>query len=53
MTIAALVLSRRDLEFLLIDWLKADALISRPRFSEHSLDTFSAALDLAEELAVQ
>jgi butyryl-CoA dehydrogenase len=53
MTSAALVLSRRDLDFLLIDWLKADALISRPRFSEHSLDTFSAALDLAEELAVQ
>jgi butyryl-CoA dehydrogenase len=53
LTPASLILAREDLDFLLIDWLKAGELLERPRFSEHSLDTFSAVLDLAEELAVQ
>jgi butyryl-CoA dehydrogenase len=53
MTRPDLILSRRDLDFLVNDWLQADALLERPRFSEHSAETFSAALDLAEDLAAR
>ncbi|QPF74989.1 acyl-CoA dehydrogenase [Roseateles sp. DAIF2] len=42
---------RETLEFLLHDWLKAEALSARPRFAEHSRETFGAVLDLAEKLA--
>ena len=42
---------RRDLEFLLYDWLDVEQLAARPRFAEHSRDTFDAVLDLSEALA--
>ncbi len=45
------ILSRRDLDFLLYEWLDAGSLTSRPRFSDHSRDTFDAVLDLCEQLA--
>lgn len=45
------ILSRRDLDFLLFEWLKVDELSARPRFAEHSRDTFDAVLDLSAELA--
>ena len=48
---AAALLSRRDLEFLLYEWLDAEALTRYPRFGEHSRDTFDAVLELAETLA--
>ncbi|TCN52770.1 butyryl-CoA dehydrogenase/hypothetical protein [Rhodococcus sp. SMB37] len=45
------VLSRRDLDFLLYDWLDVESLTSRERFAEHSRDTFDAVLDLSADLA--
>ena len=39
-------MSRRDLEFLLYEWLDVEALTSRERFSAHSRETFDAVLDL-------
>ena len=51
MTDAGLIMSRPDLDFLLFQWLDVGALLERPRFREHSGETFAAALDLAEQLA--
>ena len=45
------LLSRRDLDFLLYEWLHVDELTKRHRFAEHSRDTFDGVLDLSEELA--
>src|SRR5918999_5389097 len=47
------LLSRRDLEFLLYDWLDAESLLTRPRFAEHSRETFDAVLDLAAQVAAE
>ena len=47
------LLSRRDLDFLLFEWLDVEALTKRERFAEHSTETFSALLDLCEELATK
>lgn len=44
-------MSRRDLDFLLYEWLRVDELTKRQRFAEHSRDTFDGVLDLSEELA--
>ena len=51
--IKSTVMSRRDLEFLLFEWLAVDALTKRPRFAEHSRETFSDVLDLCEDLATR
>jgi alkylation response protein AidB-like acyl-CoA dehydrogenase len=48
---ASLILSRRDIDFLLYEWLDVEALTRRPRFQDHSRETFSAALDTAEQIA--
>jgi acyl-CoA dehydrogenase len=45
------ILSRRDLDFLLFEWLGVERLVARPRFAEHGRGTFEAALDAAEVLA--
>ncbi|MCV7225837.1 acyl-CoA dehydrogenase [Mycolicibacterium komossense] len=45
------LLSRRDLDFLLFEWLGIDELTKRERFADHSAETFSDVLDLCEELA--
>jgi hypothetical protein len=42
---------RSSLEFLLFDWLQAQALTSRSRFSDHSRETFTAVLDTCERIA--
>ena len=47
------VMSRRDLDFLLFEWLGVDELTKRTRFADHSRDTFSDVLDLFEELATR
>lgn len=47
------LLSHRDLEFLLFDWLAAGALTEHEKFSEHSRETFEAVLDLAETIATE
>ncbi|HEX2286960.1 MAG TPA: acyl-CoA dehydrogenase family protein, partial [Mycobacterium sp.] len=49
----SLLLSRRDLDFLLYEWLRVDELTTRQRFAEHSRDTFDAVLDLCEQLATR
>jgi alkylation response protein AidB-like acyl-CoA dehydrogenase len=45
------LLSRRDLDFLLYEWLQIDELTKRERFAEHSRETFDGVLDLCEQLA--
>ncbi|MFE6051452.1 acyl-CoA dehydrogenase [Kitasatospora sp. NPDC056446] len=49
----SLLLSRRDLDFLLYDWLDVAALTRRPRFADHDRDTFDAVLDLSEAVATR
>ncbi|MYX25480.1 acyl-CoA dehydrogenase [Streptomyces sp. SID8381] len=50
---ASLLLSRRDLDFLLYEWLDVESLTARPRFADHSRETFDAALDLSETIATR
>ena len=47
----SLLLSAHDLDFLLYDWLDAEGLTARKRFSEHSRATFDAILELCADLA--
>ena len=47
------VLSRRDLDFLLYDWLDVVSLTGRPYFAEHSRETFDGILDLSADLATK
>jgi butyryl-CoA dehydrogenase len=42
---------RSTLDFLLFDWLDAAALTRRPRFAEHSDQTFASVLDTCERIA--
>jgi alkylation response protein AidB-like acyl-CoA dehydrogenase len=47
-------MSFRDVaDFLLYDWLQVEALAQRPRFAEHSRETFDAVLDMCEKLAAE
>ncbi len=48
-----LLLSRRDIDFLLYEWLDVELLTKRARFADHSRDTFDAALDLSAEVATE
>ncbi|MGY1855345.1 acyl-CoA dehydrogenase [Modestobacter sp. SYSU DS0290] len=45
------ILSARDLEFLLHEWLQVEALTQRSRYAEHSRETFDAVLELAAAIA--
>ena len=45
------VLSRRDLDFLLYEWLRVESLTERARFADHSRETFNAAIDTCEQIA--
>ncbi len=47
----SLLLSRRDLDFLLHEWLDVTSLTSRERYAEHSRETFDAVLELSEQIA--
>ncbi|QZH62007.1 acyl-CoA dehydrogenase [Mycolicibacterium farcinogenes] len=47
------ILSRRDLDFLLYEWLDVEKLTTLDRFGEHSRDTFDGVLDLCEQLATR
>jgi butyryl-CoA dehydrogenase len=49
--VPSLLLNRRDLDFLLYEWLDVESLTTRPRHTEHSRETFDAVLDLAERIA--
>src|SRR3954469_5055465 len=50
---ASVIASRRDLDFMLYEWLDVVALTERERFGDHSRETFDAVLDLAEDLATE
>ncbi|MEO6704035.1 MAG: acyl-CoA dehydrogenase [Jatrophihabitantaceae bacterium] len=49
----SLIMSSRDLRFLLYEWLDVLTLTERARYAEHSAATFDAVLDLAEQLATR
>ena len=42
---------RATVDFLLHDWLKVESLAQRPRFAEHSRETFASVLDTCERIA--
>jgi alkylation response protein AidB-like acyl-CoA dehydrogenase len=52
-TDAATLLSRRDLRFLLHEWLRVEELCGRERYAEHSREVFDDVLELAERLAAE
>jgi alkylation response protein AidB-like acyl-CoA dehydrogenase len=45
------LLSRRDLNFLLYEWLNVLSLTERERYADHSAETFDSALDTCEKIA--
>ncbi|MDQ1648659.1 MAG: hypothetical protein QOG60_716 [Frankiaceae bacterium] len=47
------LLSRRDLDFLLYEWLDVELLTKRERFADHSRETFDAVLELSERIATR
>jgi alkylation response protein AidB-like acyl-CoA dehydrogenase len=47
------LVNRRDLAFVLYELLDTEALTQRPRFADHSRDTFDAALDTALRIATE
>ena len=47
----SLLISRRDVEFLLFEWLSVTRLTERPMFADHSRQTFDATLDIYAEIA--
>ncbi|MFE3193227.1 acyl-CoA dehydrogenase [Nocardia sp. NPDC059240] len=48
---SSVIMSARDLEFLLYDWLDVTALTGRERFADHSRETFDQVLQLCQDLA--
>ncbi|HEY2929703.1 acyl-CoA dehydrogenase [Piscinibacter sp.] len=42
---------RQTTDFLLYDWLAVESLRSRPRFADHSRETFDSVLDTCERIA--
>jgi len=47
------ILSRRDVEFMLYEWLDVETLTERPRYADHTRETFDAALDTCEKIATE
>lgn len=47
------IISRRDLEFMLYEWLDVESLTQRARFADHSRETFDATLDTSEQIATE
>lgn len=42
---------RESIDFLLFDWLQVEVLTTRPRFADHSWETFGSVLDTCERIA--
>ena len=42
---------RATIDFLLNDWLQIEALLARPRFAEHSRETFNEVINTCERIA--
>jgi alkylation response protein AidB-like acyl-CoA dehydrogenase len=47
------LLNPRDIDFLLYEWLDVEELCDRPRYSEHSKESFDSVLDLAADIAIK
>ena len=47
------LMNRRDLDFVLYEWLDTDALTERDRYRDHGRDTFDAALDVSAQVAAE
>ncbi len=47
------LIARRDIDFLLYEWLDVETLTQRPRYAEHSRETFAAALDTYTSIALE
>jgi alkylation response protein AidB-like acyl-CoA dehydrogenase len=47
------LLNPRDIDFLLYEWLDVEALCERPRYREHSTESFDSVLDLAADIAIK
>ncbi len=45
------ILSRRDIAFLLYEWLDVESLTRRSRYADHTRETFDAALSTCEKIA--
>lgn len=45
------IMSRRDIDFCLFEWLKVETLVERDRFQDHDRSTFEAVLRLSEQVA--
>ena len=43
------LIARRDLDFLLYEWLEIETLFERQAFAEHSRETVDAMLDVAQQ----
>ena len=42
---------RQTADFLLFDWLEVESLAARPRFADHSRETFVSVMDTCEKIA--
>src|SRR5246127_520989 len=47
------LLNPRDVDFLLYEWLDVAGLCDRPRYCEHSMESFNSVLDLAADIAIK
>ncbi|MCW5622670.1 MAG: acyl-CoA dehydrogenase [Burkholderiales bacterium] len=47
------LINRRDLAFILYELLQIEGLCGRPRYADHSRETFDAALDVAQRIAAE
>ncbi|MDB5673952.1 MAG: acyl-CoA dehydrogenase [Sphingomonas bacterium] len=47
----SVLIPRRELDFLLYDWLEIEQLLARPAFADHGRETIDGLLDLSERLA--
>jgi alkylation response protein AidB-like acyl-CoA dehydrogenase len=47
------LLNPRDVDFLLYEWLDVAELCDRPRYNEHSVESFDSVLDLAADIATK
>jgi Acyl-CoA dehydrogenase N terminal len=47
------LLNPRDTDFLLYEWLDVARLCDRPRYRDHSIESFDSVLDLAADIAVK
>src|SRR5688572_29358812 len=46
------LINRRDLDFLLFEWLNVEEVLARPKFADHSRETVTAILDMCREIAI-